>query len=88
MFKSTERKLYELGFKQVNWTKRGFVYERPSGSYIHVVWYMTNLDGGTALSSYNKETNSAVGLTLKEMELFSKRIREWARSAERWFDNE
>lgn len=87
LFKSTERKLYELGYKQTKWDKHGFRYERNVGNYnyIHIVDFVTKLRTDDILQSYDKKDDHVVGLTLKEMKLFSRRIREWARSAEGMF---
>lgn len=83
LFKTTDEKLLDLGFKKVRQNDFGAGYERiePEG-YTHVVDLVQKKSGRHLIQSYSAEdcgpnyTNVGVGLTYREAKLFLRKMRE------------
>lgn len=83
LFKSTDEKLEALGFKKTEDNKYGVEYERYNTQfkYTHVVHLMHKASGNHIMQSYSREGTTSsgsdvVGLTYKEMRLFTKKMKE------------
>lgn len=82
LFKSTDDKLLDLGFKKVRQNDFGAGYERtnPEG-YTHVVDLVHKKSGRHLIQSYSKGefgpnyANVGVGLTYREAKLFLRKMR-------------
>ena len=82
-FKSLNRKIADLGFKEVKNNEYGIEYERNNGTYIHKVVLLHKANGQHILQSYDPALyvpkaigNTCVGLTYKEMVLFAKKMKQ------------
>lgn len=83
MFKTTDDKLLELGFSKEYENRYGVRYFREEATYVHVVDIMKKSFGRSILQSYDKDLmdssfigNVGVGLTYKELRLFTKKMKE------------
>lgn len=83
MFKTTDEKLLKLGFHKEYENKYGARYTREEATYTHVVDIGKKSFGRSILQSYDKDLmddsfigNIGVGLTYKEMKLFTKKMKE------------
>lgn len=83
IFKSLDRKIADLGFKEVKNNEYGIEYERNNGMYIHKVALLHKASGQHILQSYDpalcfpgKICNTCVGLTYKELVLFAKKMKQ------------
>lgn len=58
MFKSTDKKLEEIGFKKVREDKWAVVYERYNDidKYMQVLTIVHKTDGNSIIQSYDKDT--------------------------------
>lgn len=82
-FKSIDRKIADLGFKETKNDKYGIEYERNNGVYIHKVVLLHKASGKHILQSYDpalivpgKIGNTAVGLSYRELVLFAKKMKQ------------
>lgn len=82
IFKNTDRKIADLGFKEVRNDKYGIEYERNNGNYIHKVVLLHKHDGQNILQSYDPALfdtktigNTNVGLNYRELVLFTKKMK-------------
>lgn len=82
IFKNTDRKIADLGFKQVRNDKYGIEYERNNGIYIHKVALLHKANGQNILQSYDPALydaktigNTCVGLSYRELVLFTKKMK-------------
>jgi len=83
LFKTTDDKLLELGFSKEHENRYGARYTREEATYTHVVDIAKKSFGRSILQSYDKDLmdasfigNIGVGLTYKEMKLFTKKMKE------------
>lgn len=83
MFKTTDDKLLELGFSKEHENRYGARYTREEATYVHVVDIVKKSFGRSILQSYDKDLmddsfigNVGVGLTYKELRLFTKKMKE------------
>nr|DAM97942.1 MAG TPA: hypothetical protein [Caudoviricetes sp.] len=85
MFKSTDKKLEEIGFKKVKEDKWAVVYERYNDidKYMQVLTVVHKTDGNNIIQSYDKDTfdkhfmgNICVGLTGYETKLILKKMKQ------------
>ena len=83
MFKTTDDKLLEIGFYKEYENKYGVRYVREESTYFHVVDIIVKEFGRSILQSYDKDLmdssfigNVGVGLTYKELRLFTKKMKE------------
>lgn len=81
--KSIDRKISDLGFKEIRNDKYGIEYERNNGCYIHKVALLHKNSGKHILQSYDPALydakaigNTSVGLTYKELTLFAKKMKQ------------
>ena len=82
VFKSIDRKIADLGFKEIRNDKYGIEYERNNWNYIHKVVLLHKHNGQNILQSYDPalfdtETigNTNVGLSYRELVLFTKKMK-------------
>lgn len=82
-FKSLDRKIADLGFKEVKNSEYGIEYERNNGLYIHRVALLHKANGKHILQSYDPALydpkrigNTVVGLSHKELVLFAKKMKQ------------
>ena len=82
VFKNIDRKIADLGFKEVRNDKYGIVYERNNGIYIHNVALLHKNNGQNILQSYDPALydakaigNTSVGLSYRELVLFTKKMK-------------
>lgn len=82
VFKSIDRKIADLGFKEIRNDKYGIEYERNNGNYIHKVVLLHKHNWQNILQSYDPalfdtETigNTNVGLSYRELVLFTKKMK-------------
>lgn len=83
LFKSIDKKIADLGFKEVKNNEYGIEYERNNGVYIHRVALLHKANERHILQSYDPALydpkrigNTAVGLTHKELTLFAKKMKQ------------
>ena len=85
MFKSLDKKISELGFVKVKENKYGVEYERLNKihKYTQCVHLLHKSNGKHIIQSYDKDLfdekkigNTCVGLTMYEMKLFYKKMKE------------
>ncbi len=83
LFKTTDEKLLELGFKKELETQYSTIYTRKNNefNYIHEVGLYHKASGKHMMISSESAINSdnfnnAVGITAKEMKLFLKKMKE------------
>lgn len=82
-FKSTNDKLEDLGFIQIEENSYGILYEKHHGHYRQKV-HIFKKSGEVVLQSYDPDTfdensigNVCVGLTYDELKLFIKKMEEF-----------
>lgn len=84
-FKSADKKFEDIGFKKISENKYGAEYERYNGQFkfTQSLCLMHKSSGHHIVQSYDKELfdekmigNCVVGLTMYEMELCLKKMRE------------
>ena len=82
IFKSIDKKISELGFKEVRNDQYGIEYERNNGNYTHKVVLLHKQDSDNIMQSYDPALfdyksvgNTCVGLTQKELKLFAKKMK-------------
>lgn len=83
IFKSIDRKIADLGFKETRNDSHGIEYERNNGLYIHRVALLHKTNTRNILQSYDPTLydaktigNTSVGLTYKELMLFTKKMKQ------------
>lgn len=86
LFKSVDEKLEDLGFKLVKEDEHGVYYERFNDDFkfTHCVDICRKTNGNHLIQSYDKKilvdhdiyANSVVGLTYKELCLFTKKMKQ------------
>ena len=83
IFKSIDRKIADLGFKETKNDKYGIEYERNNGLYIHKVALLHKPNARNILQSYDPALydaksigNTSVGLTYEELKLFAKKMKQ------------
>ena len=79
--KSIDKQIEELGFNEVERDEHGVSYERVNGSYTHKVALIHKSYTKPILQSYDpdkpfKYGNLTVGLTYKELKVFSKKMKQ------------
>ena len=86
IFKSIDRKIADLGFKEVRNDKHGIEYERNNGTYIHKVVLLHKHNGRNVLQSYDPALfdtktigNTCVGLSHRELVLFARKMKQTER---------
>lgn len=83
IFKSIDRKIADLGFKEIKNDKYGIEYERNDGLYVHKVVLLHKANAPNILQSYDPARytstgigNINVGLTYEELVLFAKKMKQ------------
>lgn len=80
LFKTTDEKLEKLGFTKEEENKFGAIYSRKDEQfgYIQEVALLHKANGNHIMQSYDRtaECSNVVGLTYKEMKLFTKKMKE------------
>lgn len=83
IFKSIDRKIADLGFKETRNDSCGIEYERNNGLYIHKVALLHKANTHNILQSYDPALydaksigNTSIGLTYKELMLFAKKMKQ------------
>ena len=91
VFKNIDRKIADLGFKEVRNDKYGIVYERNNGIYIHTVALLHKNNGQNILQSYDPALydakaigNTSVGLSYRELVLFTKKMKRLEKEKNKW----
>ena len=83
MFKSIDKKIEDLGFTKISEDKYGAEYRRKNEQcgYIHTVYIGHKKSGRHIIQSYDENLsdekgigNTCVGLTYREMKLFTKKM--------------
>lgn len=83
-FKSLDKKIKDLGFIKMEENKHGVTYQRYNRdySYAQKVTILYKKSGNHILQSYDKDLtdskgvgNTCVGLTYKELKLFTKKMK-------------
>lgn len=83
-FKSTDDKLFDLGFIKLEDSVHGLMYKKHHDSYRHKVFISKKENGDVLLQSYDPDRfdpdnigNICVGLTYDELKLFIKKMEEF-----------
>lgn len=81
-FINIDRKIADLGFKEVRNDKYGIEYERNNGIHIHKVALLHKANGKNILQSYDPALydtkaigNTSVGLSYRELVIFTKKMK-------------
>ena len=84
IFKSTDDKLFDLGFIKLEDSVHGLIYKKLYDSYRHKVFISKKSNGDVILQSYDPDRfdpdnigNICVGLTYDELKLFIKKMEEF-----------
>lgn len=86
LFKTVDDKIKELGFYTTKYDKHGLEYKRYNGKYTQVVAILHKTSGEHILQSYDPDLfdqktigNTCVGLSYKELRVFTKKFRKITR---------
>lgn len=76
MFKTTDEKLKEIGFIKKQENDFYISYERQNDKYIQCLDFLYKSDGFNIIQSYDKKDGHVVGLTIYEMKICIKKMKE------------